>query len=362
MKVSKISPLKRLVTVTPETTLDLLNLFMVVEEGDTVYAEVGRELKRERVDGSYDSERVRVKVGVEIERKSLNPLMRRLDLLGLIRYESRQLGLLGKYHTVHVGCGTELTVESRKGYHRLESMAAYYRRKMEKRVVVVLLDDEGISILRLGPHGVEPLYKKRISSVGKHDLAERVRSINTLYSGAATTLDELGEDMDILVFGPTVYLDDLMRYLRERRKGLLSKIRKAGYVSDSSTAGLSEILRAGLLHEYGDSLKIVTDTEAVEELLSRLAEKPDTVAVGLRESLAALEMGAAQRLLVSEDFLWERITEPDVSKILRRAEEMKMGVQVIASNSEPSDKLNSLGGVATILRYPVNPSLLRTGW
>jgi len=362
MKVSKISPLKRLVTVTPETTLDLLNLYMVVEEGDMVYAVVGREMKKERSDGSVDSERVRVEVGVEVERKSLNPLMRRLDLLGVIRYESREIGLLGKYHSIHVGLGTELTLESRRNFPRLESMASYYRSRPLKRIAVVMLDDEGMSIFSIGPDDTETLYRKRITSAGKHDPDERLKSIHQLFSSGATVLEEkLDENVEILVFGPSIYLDDFMKHLREHRKDLLKRIRKAGYVSDSSSAGLPEILRSGLLHEYGESLKIVADAEAVENLLARLVSKPEAVAVGLREALAAVEMGAVDRLLISEDFLWEKLSEPDVAQLLQRAENHKTRVQVITSNSESSDKLKSLGGVAAMLRYSVDLSFLRSG-
>jgi protein pelota len=361
LKVSKISPLKRLVTITPETTLDLLNLFMVVEEGDIVYAMVGREMKKERSDGSYDSERVRVEVGVEVEKKSLNPVMRRLDLLGVIRYESREMGLLGKYHTIHVGRGTELTLESRRNFPRLEGMASYYRSRPQKRIAVVLLDDEGMSISSIGPEDTETLYRKRITSAGKHDLDERLRSIHQLFSSGATVLEkQLDDDVEILVFGPSIYLDDFMKYLREHRKDLLKRIRKAGYVSDSSAAGLPEILRSGLLHDYEGSLKVVADAEAVETLLARLASKPEAVAVGLREVLTAVEMGAVERLLISEDFLWERLVEPDVTQLLQKAEAHRANLQVIASNSEPSDKLNSLGGVAALLRYSVDLSFLKT--
>ncbi|MEM2036771.1 MAG: hypothetical protein QXG21_04350, partial [Candidatus Caldarchaeum sp.] len=66
MRVLKVSPLKRFVSVVPETTLDLLNLYRVVDVGDLVYCVTSRELKKERRNGSVDSMRVMVELGVEV--------------------------------------------------------------------------------------------------------------------------------------------------------------------------------------------------------------------------------------------------------------------------------------------------------
>jgi protein pelota len=360
LRITKISPLKRLVTAVPETTLDLLNLFMVLEVDDMVYAEVSREMKKERRDGSVDSERVRLEIGLQLERKSLNPMMKRLELLGIIRYESRKLGLLGKHHSIHVNVGTEITVESRKNYVRLESMARYYRQQPENKIAVVLLDDEGVSALLLGPHSAETLYNKRVSATGKEDPDERFKTLNNLYSSAAAALGEkLDTKTEILLFGPAVYLEDFRKHLREHAGDLLDCVKKSGYVSDSTAAGLSEILRSGMLSEYGERLKMVTDSKALEELLARLASSPDKVAIGFDEAVAALEMAAVEKLLVGEDFLWERLHEEGVAGMLEKAGATGASVQVIASGSEPSDTLSSLGGVVALLRYPVDPSLLK---
>ncbi|GBC69425.1 hypothetical protein HRbin01_01123 [archaeon HR01] len=360
MKVTKISPLKRLVTVIPESTLDILNLFMVLDVDDVVYAEVSREMKKERRDGSVDSERVRLEIGLQLERKSLNPMMKRLELLGIIKYESRKLGLLGKYHTIHVNVGTEITIESRRNYARLESMARYYRQRPENKIAVVLLDDEGVSALLLGPQSAETLYHRRVSTAGKHDPDERYKTLASLYSSAAAALEEkLDAETEILLFGPAVYLEDFKKHLSGRGGDLLARVRKSGYVSDSSAAGLSEILRSGMLSEYGERLKMVADSKAVEELLARMSSSPDRVALGFDEAVSALEMAAVDKLLVAEDFLWERLHEEEVAGMLVKAEATGAGVQVVASGSEPSDILSSLGGVVALLRYPVDPSLLR---
>ncbi|MEM2808354.1 MAG: hypothetical protein QXJ09_07515, partial [Candidatus Caldarchaeum sp.] len=65
------------------------------------------------------------------------------------------------------------------------------------------------------------------------------------------------------------------------------------------------------------------------------------------------------KVLVSEDFLWSRYMDKDVWELVDRAEAHGASVRVISTGSEATDKLNGLGGVAAILRYSVDPSLLR---
>ncbi|MEM4536460.1 MAG: hypothetical protein QXP92_04395, partial [Nitrososphaerota archaeon] len=102
--------------VLPENTLDLLNIFRLVSIGDVMYSETNREIKKERADGRFDSERVSVTFGIMVEKKFVDPLLRRISFTGRIVYESRELDLVGKYHTVHVVPGVELKIESRERF------------------------------------------------------------------------------------------------------------------------------------------------------------------------------------------------------------------------------------------------------
>ncbi len=362
MRVLRVDALKRLVEVVPETTLDLLNVFRLVSVGDTLYSETSREVKKERADGSYDSERVRLRIGVEVEKKTLEPMMRRIAFLGRIVYESRDLGLEGKYHSIHLSPGTPITIESRQNFQRLNAFAKHYKR-YEKLVggdlLVVLVDDEGISVIQIGRLGMKALFEKRLVAAGKREPEERLRAVAMLYSGAANVLEkrvEEDESSEILVFGPSIFVDDFLQYLKRNKRGLLSRVRRTGYVSEGASSGIGELLRNRVLHEYGERVKVVADAEAVEELIAAMARDPASVAVGLRECLRAVELGAVSRLLVDEAFLWEHLTESDVERLLDMAEQSGAAVQVIASGYEAADKIAALGGVAATLRYPLPPA------
>jgi len=356
MRVVKISPLKKLVTVVPENTLDLLNLFRVLQEGDMVYALTSRELKKERRDGSVDSERVTVELGVEIHSKKLDPMMKRLTLSGVIRYESRDLGLVGKHHSVHLSVGDELTVESRKNYSRLEAMASYYRgQTLRKPATVVLVDDEGVTIYDAGPNGLKQAYRKNVTA-GKEEPESREKELSKIFDEA---VERLKEAETVYVFGPSIMVDELLNHVKRRGNGLSAKLVKTGYVSSTGEGGLLELMRNKGLHELREQVKAIADTEEVEELLEHLAKYPSTVALGMNEITTAFKMGAIKKILFAEDFLWSRLDDYEVVGMLDKAEDFGVDVRVVSSGSEASEKLLGLGGVAALLRYPIDPNLLR---
>jgi len=359
VRIIKVSPLKRLIEVVPETTLDLLNIFRTVSLGSTIYSETSREVKKERADGRFDSIRMRLRIGVAVEKKTLEPLMRRVSFTGTIVYESRQLDLLGKHHTIHLTVGTELSVEDRDNFPRLSSFAQYYRKRpAAKNIICLLIDDEGLSIVDIGSHEMKVLYEKKLQAVGKREPEERLKAVEALHAGASAVLEKETEErktVDILIFGPGIFVDDYMAHLKRNKRQLLKYVKKTGFVSDSSSAGVGELLRNGILHEYGEHLKVVADAEAVEKLIERMVRQPSMVAIGLKETLSAAEIGAAEKILVDESFLWYNMTEDRVEDMLTLAEKMKTSVHVISAGYEASDKVASLGGVAALLRYQLTP-------
>ncbi|MCX8200642.1 MAG: hypothetical protein N3H84_00845, partial [Candidatus Caldarchaeum sp.] len=285
-----------------------------------------------------------------------DPMVKRVDLHGVIRYESRELGLVGKHHSIHLGVGDEITVESRKNYARLEAMAKYYRAKTAgKETVLILVDDESVAVYTAGPQGMKQVYRKTFTE-GKREPEERAKAVKKAYG---ETLAKIDDKADIYVFGPSMLVDEFMAYIRREKPDVHHRTKKTGYVSATDAAGVSELLRGGELKELREVVKTVADVEDVEELMKLIALEPSRAAVGLRECLNALKMNAVEKLLIAEDFLWNNLENSEISSMLDKAESAGVVVRVISMGNEASDKLMSLGGVAAFLRYAVEPSLLK---
>ena len=136
-------------------------------------------------------------------------------------------------------------------------------------------------------------------------------------------------------------------------KKILKKIKKRDYVSVGGEEGFQEALRSGVLREFEDILKPVRDAVETERFIEVMSRNPESVALGLREVLEAWRLGAIEKILVSESFLWENIVDEAVAGILDKAEEGKLKIQVILDGLEASEKIKGFGGIVAFLRYPL---------
>lgn len=358
MIVKRVDELKRLVALVPEGGVDLLNLFRLIQPGDVILSETSREVKKERAYGRWDSERVSVTLGVEVGKKLIDPLMRRIGFAGRIVYESRQLDLIGKHHTIHVHPGMEVRVRSEKGFERLKAFASNYlgRKGEGERVLCVALDNEGLAVAEFTGHGLKTLYSKRIPSldksvqvVGDGEREKRFREV----AGLLHDYLREHEGAEIVLLGPSIFVEDFVHHLKRERKEILGRVGKRGYVSLGREEGLQEALRSGVLAEYGSSLKPVGDAVEVERFVRIMSENPEMVALGLKEVLEAWRLGAIEKVLASEGFLWERIVDENVAGLLDEVERGRIKLRVILDGLEASEKIKGLGGIVAFLRYPL---------
>ena len=364
MIIRQVNPLKRFIKVLPENTIDLLNIFRLVSLGDIVYSETSREIKKERADGRYDSERVLVTLGIDVEKKAVDPLLKRVSFTGRIIYESRDLDLIGKYHTIHVYPGLEIKIESGENFDRLYSFSSSYQKKKKTRkILCITIDNEGVAVTEFSNLGLKTLYSKNIPSRNKM-YEENVEDLtHDVFQEAVKTIQDYlkeDEDIEIAILGASISVENFVSYLKKKNaKKILEKIKKRGYTSTGREEGLREALRSGELKEYADELKPIKDSLEVEKFIQEMSKNPEKVALGLREVTEALKMKAVEKILVSEGYLWENIVDEQLDYLLREAEYGRVDLRVILDGLEASEKIRGLGGIVATLYYPLKLSEIK---
>jgi len=356
LEVISVNPSKRFVKLIPETTLDLLNLYRVISLGDIVYSDTSREVKKQRADGKVDSERVRVTIGVRLEKKSLDPLMKRLRLLGRITYTDVELDLIGKHHSLNVDVGTELGIKAEKDFSRLESFAEHYRKLGRvKSLLCVLLDDEQFTITSLSNSGIEVVHKGRFVSQSKDMPDEHVKSIENVYAEIAETIERKleMENPIVVVLGNDIAVENFIKFLKNDREKVFKAIKKIGHVSDGSLAGIQEALRNKLLDDVGGSIKPVRDAEVVEKFIEFMSKNSMNVAIGFEEVCKAIELGAVKDIIVTEDFIWVNMHDERFQRIMDLVDERRIEMHIVLPGTEAGDKIKAFGSIVGILKYPV---------
>ena len=88
---------------------------------------------------------------------------------------------------------------------------------------------------------------------------------------------------------------------------------------------------------------------AVNNLLENIGKNSSKITYGIKETKNAINLGAVSQLLILDT----KIASEDMDEAMDMVENMKGEVMVISSEHDGGKQLESLGGMAAILRYKI---------
>ena len=88
---------------------------------------------------------------------------------------------------------------------------------------------------------------------------------------------------------------------------------------------------------------------AVNDLLTEIAKNSSKVVYGLKQTKNAINLGAVSELLILDT----KVAGENMGDAMDMVENMKGEVMVVSSEHEGGKQLESLGGMAAILRYEI---------
>jgi len=335
-----------------ESALDLVTLYRLVAPGDRIYGRTTREMKIERADETYDSWRVSLSLGIDVEKKQVDPLLKELSFLGRV-FSSSVPEVVGKFHSIKVQPGEVLTVEKKGMTQRHLSLLTRLAERGGSELLCLLIDDNSYLLAELGEGGVKILDERALSHGGKSEPANYSEERHNLMRKAWFSIENAFEasSRDLYVMGPSVFVDEFLNRLRAERPGLAEHAMKKGYASSATVAGLNEVLRGPLSSERGLKLKPARDAKLVETLIEHLSQGRRDVCLGQEEVQFALDIKAIRTLLMEESYLWKHVSDKSLIQLMDEVEKLQAETVVISAGTEAADKLASFGGVAAILRY-----------
>lgn len=175
----------------------------------------------------------------------------------------------------------------------------------------------------------------RLREEAKHDFYKRISEVvNKEFLG-------MKDLKGILVGGPGMTKETFVHgnYLNNELKKKVIAIEDLSYTGEYGLNELVEKSKDKLAEE-----DITKEKELVNELLTMLAINTEKVAYGKEEVRKALELGAVDKLLISEVF-------DAVEEFETLAEKYGTKVFIISTETREGVQLRDLGGIAAILRY-----------
>ncbi len=343
MRVLHRDPKTGEIKVRVENADDLWHLHNLVRSGDHVRASTYRreEVKTDKVRPER-GEKVRVTLTIRVEGVEFQAFTDRLRITGVIVEGPQDLG---RHHTLNVAVDDVLSILKTWQPHELRRIDEAVAAAQKPLVALLSLDDEEALLAQLRQYGVRELATIRAPGHGK--MFPSGDGTSTYFDEILSKLrlTEIGEAL--VLVGPGFTREAFLEYLKAREPGLASKV----HTHDTAHAGMQgiqEALKAGVGAKVFGESRVGFETRRVEKLLEAIAtDRP--CAYGPAEVAEAIEAGAVETLLVSDAV----VRDPGIEDLMRSAESARGTVVLVSRHHEAGQKLEALGGIAALLRFPI---------
>lgn len=348
---------KGFVKIVPQTIDDLWHLYNVIYKNDEVYAQTTREIKPdEKYARPGRGERVSVFLGVKVETVSWDKLLGRLRVHGTICQAPDNIPT-GAHHTISIALNTPATIVKKEwARHHLERLAKASKTS-EKPVIIVSIDDEGYAVATTAQYGINERIEERVKLPGKLESEKRVAAVREYFMQALNSLRGVWASArsPIVIIGVGYVKNDFAKFVENEARDIAESVVDVKGVNNGGVAGINEALRSGILLKAMKRLRIVEETEIIEEILKRLGKGELTVTYGLEQVEKAAKMRAVEKFVLADSMLRGSSDEQRLrlEEIMREVERKGGVTIVISTEHEGGAKLVALGGVASLLRFPI---------
>ncbi len=352
MKIIKENEKEGIVEIVPETLDDLWHLSHIIEVGDNASSKTTRRIQDTSGDKIRGDRGVKKTfyLGLDIENVSFHLFTGKLRLTGVITRGPEDLIPLGSHHTLEVKLNTPITIKKERwpkwAIKRL-NQAIEASKKLS--AIIVVLEDDTATLGLMRQYGIEYYGPIKGNVSGKRIVDKnRQKNIVQFYEKVVESIEKFDSIQNIIIAGPGFVKNDFYDYIKDKHADL-AKISIIEPTGSGGRNGISEVLKKGTVEKLTSENRVALEMGAVDNLLTEIAKNSSKVAYGLRETKKAVDLGAVSQLLILDT----KVASENMGDAMDMVENMKGDVMVISSEHEGGKQLESLGGMAAILRYEI---------
>ena len=353
--------------VIPEDADDLFTVRRIIEKDDQVISVTSRVIKQIKEYSRPDKgDRVKIRVAINVEKVSLDSLVDRLRISGIITNTDNDLVPRGAHHSLTIQIGDSITID--KGREWQASEIAILKRSLSNagsNFILVAIDNREAAVAKLsGTHLniIQNIYSgysgKRYPQHSRHnsqdtflgDIARMIRSIDR------TVGDTVGTDVEtrILVFGPGETKRTLYNFLMTDKSSISNeRLLIVNGVDVAGEDGILVFLRSDSAKDVMSTSKIVAVSKIIDEIMRQVQKGIPKYAMGMKEVSKAASVGAIESLAFS-DSVYSNAEEDTIIQLLNKVERQGANAYAVDSSTDIGLRVTSLGGIVALLRYHVS--------
>lgn len=355
MKILEIDQRHEEITVKPENLNDLWTLYNIISEGDEISARTQRRVVLK--EGSK-GERKTMRLKLKVETIAFHEFSNRLRVKGKILEGPDDFVSYGSYHTFNLEKLQKITIVKEK-WANYELKRLKESSKFEDNFIILLVAIEtGLATIAL----ITNFSHKRIATIKTHipgkryQQTHRNKALLEFYEGIGKVVKEnlLSNDVNLIIFcGPGNTKDYFVKYLQKNLNSGYSTRIETCHASSGTESAIIETLKSKKLAKLKNDVKILQETELIENILSQFALDADLIVIGLDEVSNASERGAIKQLLIADVMI--RGASKDhklkIEEIITNVENAGGEIYIMSTENVAGEQLVDLGSLVGILRY-----------
>lgn len=352
MKIIEEDEKDGIVEIVPETLDDLWHLSHIIEVGDNASSLTTRRIQDNSGDKLRGDRGVKKTfyLGLDIEGISFQLFTGKLRLTGVITRGPDDLIPLGSHHTLEVKLNTPITIKKDRWHNwAINRLNQAIEASKKLSAIIVVLEDDTATLGLMRQYGIEYYGPIKGNVSGKRIMDKnRQKNIINFYEKVIESITKFDSIQNIVLAGPGFVKNDFFDYLKDKHQDL-AKISIIEPTGAGGRNGIAEVLKKGTVEKLTSENRVAQEMSAINNLLTEIAKNSSKVAYGAKETTNAINLGAVEQLLILD------ICVPDdgMGEAMDMVENMKGEVMVISSEHDGGKQLESLGGMAAILRYEI---------
>lgn len=348
MKVHHVEYNKGILKLEIQNKDDIWYLSQILDLNDVCGSNTTRKIK---IGDDENAKVIKKKVflKISIEKIEFHKYSGDLRLSGKITDSVQDISA-GQYHTLNIEEGSILNIKKSKFLN-------FQRKKLEEstkneslKILIATIDRGEAHFAILKKYGYEEILSYNGEIEHKSDVAQPKKDAFQEAVDILFDLETKYKSHQIIIGRPSIWSKKISDLISA--KSFSSKITYSECNSTGKNA-INEVLRRPEIKNVLKNERASKELEFVDDLLKNIS-KDELYSYGFDDVKQKSDMGAVKILLVSDNFLNDKRNSGDfetLELVMDVVEKTKGEVMVVSSDNDAGKQLDSLSGIAAILRY-----------
>ena len=341
------------ISCVPEDSDDLITLRRVIKKGDKIIGETVRVVKQEKDFARPDKgERVKIRLSIEVEKISLDNVLDRIRVGGIIKESNNESVPHGSHHSFIIKIDEPFNLLKKKWTSVEKKLVRTKDNNLTFILIAIDTSDCGVGKLKgTHLHIMPNIYS---GSSGKR-YKTNFKIENFFEEVSKALLAIVKTDYQLIVFGPGETKKKFVNFLSKTQIGQNYEIKIIEGVDSSGEDGIHIFTKSSSMKEIISNSKLAKVSDIIDQVMFLANKKSHKFTMGLEETKRANEYGAIDSLIFSEKAIQSN-DEQEIMNFLNDVESKGGSVYSVDATTDAGLRVTGLGGIISILRFAVESS------